>query len=352
MTSCSSESPVATNTLPDFTVIGEADGVFYEMSFNASTKETTLINLTEELDMRFSNLLDISFTDNIVSFYDISPDGFNAWQKNLNTGAYRKYEAYFKNTAQQRAIWNVHSPKHIYVGYESPVNSGQVYMKILDRESEAVNDVFLVTETRASLVGRPMYHNGKLLISYNNEGLYKTIIFNTLNQSIDKIIEYNGAPNIIKNTNGNLSVFDTNNSYFEYDLVALNKFNGRTLANTPAFLSFGNLDDPLVHNDKVYHQLPAAQPNFLNFYPGIFDLNAQKSDLIDVNQGTTVSFEPLQGTRFIPLTSVYDITNNVYLVGFTADYTEGSKGIMIFDRNKKLTNAIEAPFSPIKIVFD
>lgn len=348
--SCSSDSPETTNSLPDFTVVGQNEGTFYQLNFDAFNKETSVLNLTEELGLPFSNAQDIVFSGPIVSFYSRENSGFSAWQKNLTTRVSKKFESYFENNESQFAVFSTHSPNQIFVGYESPIGSGQLNMKIINRATETATDVFLITATMASLVGRPMYHNGKLLISYNDDGTYKTMVFNTQTQVVDATITYQGLPNVIRNTNGNLSVFDNGNTYFEYDLNALVKLNTRSLGAAPVFLNFGNIEDSKVHNNIVYHKSPAAQPNFLNFYPGVYDINTQDSNIIDVNQNIDISFGPLEGTRFIPLTSVFDIVNEMYLVGFRSDNSDGVKGVMIFDRNRKLLNAIEVPFSPLKII--
>ncbi|XLS29497.1 hypothetical protein ACJD0Z_01440 [Flavobacteriaceae bacterium M23B6Z8] len=350
ITSCSSEDPPEEITIPAFTVIGASDGIYYESSFDPSRNQTNLINLSDQLGLDISNLLSLNFTENIVSFNNRNVNEISAWQKDLNTGASRKYDSYFTIEEDQFLIWNTHSKRHIYIGYESPFASGDVYIRIIDRENETVRDTYLTTVSRATLLGEPMYYSNKLLVTFSNEGVYQTIVFNTNTQQIDDRIIYEGAPHVLKNTDGNLSIFDLNNTYFEYDLVALSKLNERTLSTIPPFLRFGNLPEPIVHNNIIYHKYPAAQPSFLDFYPGIFDINSQKSTIIDVNQDTNIPFEPIQGTRFVPLTLVYDIANEVFLVGFTANYPDGAKGVMIFNKNRQLINAIELPFSPIKIL--
>lgn len=348
--SCNKDDVDNGNRLSDFIVIGEEEGAFYELVFNASTNQTVLTNLSDELDISVNNLQEITFTGDIISFYHRNAGSFSASQKDLNTGISKKYNSYFTNTANQIAIWNCHSPKHIFVGYESPVGSGDVYLRIIDRQDESFKDLFLTSKNRATLEGRPMYQSGKLIISFVEEGIYKTFLFNTQSQLIDTTVIYEGAPNILRNTNGTLSVFDNTGTYFEYDLLSLTKTGTRTMSKMPAFLRFGNLEDSFVNNDIVYHKSPAAQPSYLIFYPGIFDINSQKNSIIDVNENTQITFEPLQGTRFIPLAIMYDTVNEIFLVGFKSDYEDGTKGVMLFDKNKKLMNAVELPFSPFKII--
>ncbi|WP_340201480.1 hypothetical protein [Ascidiimonas sp. W6] len=352
LNSCSSDNEENEKALSNFIAIGEEEGTFYEFSFDASTNQASTISLTDELGLNRSALQGITFADNIISFYDRNQNEFSASQKDLSTGAFEKYESYFSLEENEFLIWNVHSPQHIYVGYEKPIGSGQVYVRIIDRQNKEVNDILLATISRASLTGLPMYFNQKLFISFVDEGIYKTIVFNINTLSVDDTIVYEDIPFILKNTNGNLSIFQNSKKYFEYDLTTFNKIKTRTLGTIPPFLSFGNLTEPIIHNNIVYYRYPAAQPSFLRFYPGIFDINTQENTFIDVNSNINISFEPLQETRFLPLAVVYDITNEVFLVGFTADYLEGTKGIMIFDKNKKLIDAIELPFSPFKILLN
>lgn len=348
LASCSSNDSPNQTIQPSFTVIGESEGVYYQSDFDPSRDEISLTDLSDQLNLNLPNFRGIDFVEDIVSFNNVRGDELTIWQKELETVAIKKYELFL--TIDEQFLWNTLSPMHIYIGYESPRNSGDVYLRIIDRQDESVSNVYLTTVTRANLFGKPMYHSDKLNITFSNDGIYQTIVFNPNTQQIDDTLVYDGTPTVLKNTNGNLSVFDSNNFYFEYDLLTLTKLNERTLGTIPNFIGFGNLSEPIVHNDVVYHKKPAAQPSFLLFNPAIFDINSQQSTIIDINQNTNIPFEPIQGTRFAPVTITYDKVNDIFLVGFVATYSDGAKGVMIFNKNRKLINAIELPFSPLKIL--
>jgi hypothetical protein len=337
------------SNVPDFVVLGEDLNSLYLYDYDASEEDATSVNLTLEDNLGI-DLLTVNQIGEVVTFYSFALGSFSALQRNVTTGEARVLPSFYTLEGNRSVIWGTNSENHFFVGYFSPIESGDYGMRSIDIATGVTKDILL--EEDVTNVYDPIYHNGKLFLTYRIAGVgYKIAVLDAdtseilhrweFSAEIPSIyIEAAGDIAIITRTDGNqytntIYDFDTYESREEMDF-SVNRF-----------FSPGPLKAFLINN-KLYYLFFYAQPSAVTYSPAVFDFSADQNTILDM-AGIVRELENAKGVTISLTVFSYEPEEKSFLVGYTKDFNKGEfeGGIMVISEAGELLRDIEIPFVPI-----
>ena len=335
--------------VPDFILLGEDLNNLYLYTYDASEEDATSVNLTQEDNLGI-DLLTVNQIGEVVTFYSFAFGSFSALQKNVSTGEGRQLPSFYTLEDNQSVIWGTNSETHFFVGYFSPAESGDYGMRSIEIATGAIRDVLL--EADVTNVYDPIYHNGKLLLTYRIAGVGYTIL--VLDAGTSEVLhrwDFSGAiPSVYIEAAGDIAIITrTDGNQYTHTLYDFDTYTPKEGMDFTVnrFFSPGPLKAYLFNNNLYYLHF-YAQPAPVTFSPAVYDFTADENTIVDM-VGIVRQLENDKGVTISLTVFSYEPDGKSFLVGYTKDFNQGAfeGGIMVISQTGELLRDIETPFVPI-----
>lgn len=341
-----SDKPISINA------IGADGSAIYLYSNDGTQEEGTTTNLSSELGLG-SDYLTLRQVGKTVSFYTFSQGKFSLFQKDVATGGVQTYVDFYTNTAARSIVWGTNDQETVFFGYYNPEGTTNLAIQNVGLDNLQGSDLSL--EFNIDRLYQPLYHDGKLYITYRNSALeYKISVYDTLTFSLVQTLEYGtDAPSILIDGNGNLAVFKFKNTA----AVSLEIRDVDTLAilETMDFeLNQRFQPGPLnaeLKDGKLYYGYEYSQPFNLQIGPAVLDIATGENQILDL-LGVLNQIESSEEITTYVVWQQYDASQDVFLVSY-GSYNESpilTGGMLVLSPDGRLINTIELPFVPTYFV--
>lgn len=338
-------------SMASFTVIGEDESSVFQFSYDGTTEQGQLQNLTEELGAT-PNYLTLREVDDLISFYYFSQGAFSLILKDVYTGATASYNDFYANGQGQSVTWGINTVSNVYFGFFGPFGSRNLGIQDVEFRGDLGQDITI--DFNIEFVFQPLLFDDKIYFSFKDgQGNYKFTFYNTASKTIGPILNFqdipisflideSGALAIIKNgVAATLEIFDANNLTL-VDSQPLNFNTG---------FSPGPIDGAVLKDNLLYYAFPYVQPAKFSAGPAVFDLTTQENSLVDLFS-ITAEVEQDLGAAIGITTQIYDASKEVFLIGYGVLGNSTNGGILQISPKGNLIANIPLSFFPSYIVRD
>ena len=336
----------------NLTLIGEDLDKVYQYDYNSETDEGFQTDLSSELGIT-NYYLTLRQLGNTLSFFTFSNGAISLHQKDLITSGVTMYPDFYNITSERSLVWGLSNENSVYFGLYKPFGSTNLALHIVDLETLEGFD--LAIEFGIDQLFQPLYHDGKLVITYRTgDGEYKIIIFDTLTDVIAKTLELKSSkPSVLITENGELAIFtqnDNENTVLElFDLVNLISISKDELQFDHPFPT-GPINGALM-DGKLYYEYTYPQPFSLIKGPAIFDISTGTNTVLDLS-GIIEKLNSEKGMDIQPFLGQYLPGKNVFAISYTLPNGEIDEpgGFLLISTDGKLRAQKNLNFVPTYFV--
>lgn len=340
---------ISTIDIPDFKVLGSDLENIYQYNYTTDSISSETVNLTTDNAIN-NQFLTLRQVGDILTFYNFAFGNFTAIQRNVATGEYRVLDNIYSVEDESSVIWGTNSGEKVFFGYYSPRGSSNYGIRSIDIASRASMDISI--EDNVQTVYEPLYHNGKLFITYRD--LNGNIVVDIINADTFELIRTwdfgSSTASIFIEAAGDIAVITNlaGNEYLNtiYDFDTLEAIS-ETSFNLERFFQPGPIDVELVA-DRLYYLYLEPVPSSVPYSPAIYDFIQDQNIILELfeivqqveqESGRNVSFTSY---RYLP-------EGRVFLFGYTVDFNGGSfdGGILLISEQGELIEHRITPFIPI-----
>lgn len=337
-----------------FIAIGENEERVFQFVFDSKAENQEQTDLTAELGVN-TTYLTLREDGNVLSFYSFASGKFSLAQKNVQTGATTLIADFYTETNERSILWGSNDEKSIFLGFFEGVGSSN--FRVLTVEIASGTSVELIIEDNIKTSYQPIYHQGKLLLTYlDASNNYNISVIDVATNSIQKKLEFGKRiPNVLLNDFGDIVILKSeqgeNYSYVIYDSVTLE-------SNTEVDFALRRYFDPgvlsarLIENKLLYYSL-YVQPASIKFGPAFFDFETNTETLLDIER-LVFDFEVEKGQSIQLISQGYNEANEAFLVGYANlnDNAVIDGGVLIISYEGKLIENVALPFAPTYFLTD
>ncbi|MBT8239323.1 MAG: hypothetical protein HKP38_10690 [Croceitalea sp.] len=357
LASCSSDDVVVPDeiaVLPSFMAIGEDELNVFQINYDGQTKMAATNDLSAELGIN-SNYLTLRQVDQQLTFYTFSAGAFNLAQKDIVSGAIQRFDRFYVNTDERSIVWGANSLDSVFFGFYAPLGSTNLALRVIDINNQLGEDIDL--EFNINTLYQPLYANGKLFITYqNNLGEYKIVVYNTVTQSLSTTLNFNDrAPSIFLNNEDNVAILsNASGSAMQlqvFDFDTLEEMDLYELDLNQVFLP-GAINMELMA-DKLYYEFQFSQPSEVISGPAVYDLANNTNTVFDIT-GIINAVEEELDIALFPIVQDYSPLKDAFLIGFAEinNQNELKGGVIGISAEGQLLGTLETPFVPTYFVKD
>lgn len=330
-----------------------ADGQsVYQFSYNGSNNEVETTNLSEELGLG-SDYLTLRQSGNTLTFYTFNGGEFSLRQKNVSTGAVQAYIDFYTNTEERSIVWGINNETSVFFGYYKPLGSTNLAVQNIQLDNLQGTDLSL--EFNIDKLYQPLYHEGKLYITYRNSALeYKISIYDTATFSLAQTLVFGTAsPSLLVDANGDLVIFkfsDTANVSVERrDIFTLEIVEEVNFEWNQRFIP-GPINAEVV-GDYLYYGYEYSQPFDFEVGPAILNINTGENSLLNL-EGAIAKIEAEEEMSTYVVWQQYDPLQNVFLVSYGRYSNEATLlgGVLILSSEGEFLDNVLLPFVPTYFV--
>ncbi|PIB28633.1 hypothetical protein [Maribacter sp. 4G9] len=312
----SSENPTIDEAI-NLTLIGEDLDKVYQYDYNSETDEGFQTDLSSELGIS-NDYLTLRQLNDKLSFFSLSNGAISLHQKDLVSSGITTYTEFYTITTERSLVWGFSNDNSVYFGLYKPFGSTNLALRIVDLETLEGFD--LAIEFGIDQLFQPLYHDGKLVITYRTgDGEYKIILFDTQTEIISKTLELKSSkPSVLITEDGELAIFaqnDNENTVLElFDMVNLISISKNELQFDHPFPT-GPINGTLA-DGKLYYEYTYPQPFSLVKGPAIFDILTGTNTVLDLS-GAIEKLNSEKGLDIQPILGQYLSGKNVFAISYT-----------------------------------
>jgi len=329
-----------------FQAVGVDGQAIYQYNYDGTSNAGETINLSTELGLG-SQHLTLRQLGKTRSFYSFSQGKFSLVQKDFTSGAVAQYIDFYTNTSARSVVWGINNEESVFFGYYTPQGSTNLAIQNIGLNDFQGSDLSL--EFNIEQLYQPLYHDGKLFITYQNSASnYKISVYDTDTYALLQTIDYgSSSPSILIDDNGDLDVFkftDGSTVGFERrdigNLTVFEELDFELNQRFPAGPFNGHLKD-----GTLYYEYEYSQPFDLETVPAVLDLETGENRILDL-LGTINQIEAAEGINIYVVWQQYGATEDVFLVsyGIFKDSPILEGGVMVLSPEGSLLNNIHLPF--------
>lgn len=357
ITSCSSDDVAMDDTETKVESISVnaigADGEAIYLYSNEGTQDPgETINLSNELGLG-SDYLTLRQVGNTLSFYTFNQGKFSLFQKDIATGGVQTYIDFYTNNQARSIVWGTNDEETVFFGYYNPEGTTNLAIQNVGLDNFQGSDLSL--EFNINQLYQPLYHDGKLYVTYKNGSLdYKISVYDTATFALVQTLEYGTeAPSILIDDNGNLAVFKFNETAAVNleirDVDTLIVLEEQDFEWTQRFIP-GPMNAELK-DGKLYYGYEYSQPFDLQAGPAVLDIASGENQILDL-LGVINEIESAQDISTYLVWQQYDPKQELFLVSYGVfnDSPLLSGGMLILSPDGSVINNIELPFVPTYFV--
>ncbi|RRQ49923.1 hypothetical protein DZC72_04885 [Maribacter algicola] len=311
----STENPTIDEAI-NLTLIGEDLDKVYQYDYNSETDEGLQTDLSSELGIS-NDYLTLRQLNDKLSFFSLSNGAISLYQKDLVSSGITTYPEFYTITSERSLVWGLSSENSVYFGLYKPFGSTNLALRIVDLQTLEGFDIAI--EFGIDQLFQPLYHDGKLVITYRkgNED-YKIILFDTQTDDIVKTFELGGSkPSVLITEEGELGIFtkeNNENTFLElFDMENLLNISVRELQFDQSFPT-GPINGKLM-GDKLYYDYVYQQPFSLSKGPAIFDISTGTNTVLDLS-GTIEKLNSEKSLDIQPILGQYLPDKNVFAISY------------------------------------
>jgi len=353
--SCSKEDEVDQPEVQEainFQLIGvNADAVF-QYDHDGALSSGVETNLTNEVGVN-TNYLTLRQSGSTLSFYSFSSGKFSLFQKNVATGEVQNYRDFYTNTSARSIVWGTNNDTSVFFGFYNPQGTTNLAIRTINLNTLEGTDLSL--EFNINTLYPPLYHNGKLFITYKTEALeYRIGVYETATNILRQTLSFGGdVPSILIDHNGDLAVFKFSTAATTtldiLDFDTLNKVQefSPTLAQS---FNPGPMNAKLIDN-KLYYEFEYSQPFSIERGPAIYDLETSTNTIIDL-PNLMSEVEIANDVSIYISSQQYNAKEEVFLVSY-GEFTNDNQlrgGAMVISDEGELVETVPLNFLPVYFI--
>ena len=335
-----------------FQAIGLDTQAIYQYSYDGAQDTEETVNLSTELGLG-SEYLTLRQLGKTLSFYTFSQGKFSLLQKNVSTGAVQTYIDFYTNSSARSIVWGVNNEESVFFGYFNPQGSTNLAIQNVALDNFQGSDLSL--EFNIEQLYQPLYHNGKLFITYKNSASeYKISIYDTDSYALIQTIGYGAvSPSILIDDNGNLAVFKFGDgSNISLEIRDIDNFMVLEQFEFELNHRFGTGPINAIVKDKMlFYEYEYLQPFDIDTGPAVLDFDTGENRILDL-VGTINEIEALEDISTYVVWQQYDSVEDVFLVsyGTFSDSPILEGGVIVLSPKGALLKNIDLPFVPTYFV--
>ena len=353
--SCSKEEELVTPEIQEgisFELVGVNTDAVFQYSYDGSLNSGVETNLTNEVGVG-TNYLTLRQNGPTLSFYSFNSGQFSLYQKNIKTGEVKNFEDFYTNTSERSIVWGTNNDTSVFFGFYKPQGTSNLAIRNIDLGTLEGTDLSL--EFNINTLYPPLYHNGKLFITYKTNTLdYSIAVYDTDNSTLEQTISYGtDAPSILINDDGDLAVFkfstDFSTSIDILDFDTLEKVQEFSPTLMQQF-NPGPINAKLI-DDKFYYEFEYSQPFSIERGPAVYDLTTGTNTIIDL-LGLMNEVEMANDASIYIFSQQYNAKEKVFLVSYV-EFTNDNRlrgGAMVISNEGKLVDAVPLNFLPVYFI--
>lgn len=328
--------------------IGGDNEAIYQYSNDGSQDIGETTNLSTELGLG-SQYLTLRQVGNTLSFYTFNQGKFSLRQKDVSTGAVETYIDFYTNTTARSIVWGTNNEETVFFGYYNPQGTTNLAIQNVALDNLEGSDLSL--EFNIEQLYQPLYHDGKLYITYKDSTLeYKISVYDTTTFALIQTLEYGTtSPSILIDVNGDLAIFKFGNTptvRLEYrDVNTLGIFKEQDFELNQRFLP-GPMNAELK-DGKLYYGYEYSQPFELLVGPAVLDIATGENQPLDLI-GVINEVETTEEISTYVVWQQYNAIQDVFFVSY-GTYGLGSNltgGILVLSPDGTLLKNVNLPFVP------
>lgn len=333
-----------------FVAVGEDLDQVFQYNYNAVSETGVTFDLTQELGVGV-DFLTLQQAGDVLSFYTFSEGRFSLSTKNIQSAQIRNYPDFYTNTVGRSITWGVNKDSKAFFGYLGPVGSRNLGILELDLENSTEKETTL--DFNVNDVFAPLLYENILYISYvDGLGNYKLTTYDT-GTGASNTIDFQDTPiSLLISDMGDLVIFkgQPQTELEKYDAKTL-IFLERISFNTSFGFLPGPLEDTFLAGDKVFFNLAYPQPSRFVSTPSSYDLISQEITSADLFTIVNEVEEDI-GQSVQITTQVYDVSEQVFLLGYGTFDDAVVGGVFQISLEGELLDNISLPFFPSYFVRD
>ncbi len=340
--------------MPNYTVIGENFQSVFQFNYKGTPEESELINLTEvnNVNREYLTLRQVS---EVLTFFSYAAGSFSAIQRNYITGESTFLNEFYTVSKERSVVWGANSENKLFLGYFSPDGTTNYGIRTIDLSSD--QEIDLILEYNVTDVFEPLYHEGRLLITFLDErSNYKLAVLDTDSNNLIKTFDFGKTvPSIMINKDGDMIIFNGNTEsdyeFTVYDIRTLEIIREEAFSINRYFSAGPIQTEASISNEKLYYLNLYAQPSSIPFGPAIYDFNTKTNRIIDMIS-IVLQVQNELGQE-IDLTAFdYNEESRTFLMGYAkltnAETLEG--GILVISEEGLLLRNTKLGFAPTRFI--
>lgn len=332
--------------------VGGDGQAIYQYSNDGNQDVGETISLSEELGLG-SQYLTLRQVGSTLSFYTFDQGNFSLLQKDFSTGAVQTYIDFYTNTSARSIVWGINNEDSVFFGYYNPQGTTNLAIQNIALDNFQGSDLSL--EFNINQLYQPLYHDGKLYVTYKNSALeYKISVYDTATFALIQTLEFGmDSPSLLIDGKGDLAIFkfgSTSTVSLEFrDVDTLLILEELDFELNQRFLP-GPMNAEL-RDGKLYYGYEYSQPFDLQVGPAVLDVITGENKLLDL-LGVINQIEATQEIATYVVWQQYDAVQDVFFVsyGIYNDSNTLSGGLLVLSSNGALLNNIVLPFVPTYFV--
>lgn len=353
--SCSKEDDMATVEVEErisFELIGVNQDAVFQYRHDGTLDSTVETNLTNEIGVN-TNYLTLRQSGSTLSFYSFDSGKFSLFQKNVDTDEVQVYNDFYTNTSARSIVWGTNNDTSVFFGFYNP--QGTTNLAIRNITLNTLEGTDLSLEFNINTLYPPLYHNGKLFVTYRTNALeYKIGVYETETNVIQQTLSFgNDAPSILIDDNGDLAVFkfssEANTTLDILDFNTLDRVQEFSPTLSQRF-NPGPINAKLIDN-KFYYEFEYSQPFSIERGPAIYDLATSTNSIIDL-PNLISEVEIANDISINIFSQQYNAKERFFLVSYS-EFTNDSQlrgGAMVISDEGKLLENVELNFVPVYFI--
>ncbi|MEM8927911.1 MAG: hypothetical protein AAGC45_06895 [Bacteroidota bacterium] len=335
-------------------VVGENNGDLFLFNYKSSDSLGTVINLSENLDIR-GVFLTLRQVEDELSFFSFRDGFFSLAKKNIETGENEIFPNFYEDTPIRSIVWGTTTRDDVYLGTFAP--SGTRNLSLYNAPTNTAEGTDFPLEFNIQNLYQPLYYKDKLFVTYfDGNASFKVVVFDTAQRQVIRTFNFGlESPSLFITAEGNLGIIIRNPSQglrlsiFDFD--TLMEVEIYDLEINQSFLP-GELQNTFYVENKLVFSFSYAQPSPINFGPGVYDVEKKELFLVDLISLVASEQERL-GRNITIVSQGYSMDQSLFLIGYVESNTQGTKGgIFVISTEGELMDTIETNFAPVYFVQD